>query len=491
MRTTRASRRPFRPLRLVPVMALLIRCGAGWAAEAPAPMGADWGPFTARYHDAAGHWRVQAAGPFYEHVAAVPDAAVHRLAVRPFYAFDAGPETDIRRHEYLWPVGMSRRMGSEHAWRVLTAYGRTADVNDPQSAWDLKIFPIYFQGRDEADRTYFAVFPFGGRILDIALRDEVSFVLFPLYVHTKVNQTEMSSWVWPLVARTRGPGDERFRVFPFYGYALRDGRSDKRFILWPLYTSARYGYPAPEGFAYIVFPLWGHGRMGGQEFWAVLPPFFRYTRAPQAWSWYGPWPFVQVTDTKAMNQFQLWPLYGHSNYKTLDLTYVLFPFFWHVERDVRDGIESRRRFVPFLDWATVRPGTLAEPVSPAPAELQDFRIWPLVTYRREGDAAQFRTLDLWPQRQRASVERNWAPFWTLVEYRRSGENSDTEVLWGVYRRWKRGGEAVHWSVFPVFEWTDDDRGQAGRRSWSVLKGLVGYDREGPGLGVRMLYLLRF
>ena len=117
------------------------------------------------------------------------------------------------------------------------------------------------------------------------------------------------------------------------------------------------------------------------------------------------------------------------------------------------------------------------------------RLWPLYSYRREGDESRFRTLELWPFSPSAAVERNWAPLWTLWSHTRLGEASDTEVLWGLYRDTRRPGAAHRVSLFPLFETAGDPAAEA--RSWSVLKGLVGRERVGSQVRWRLLYFMTF
>lgn len=69
-----------------------------------------------------------------------------------------------------------------------------------------------------------------------------------------------------------------------------------------------------------------------------------------------------------------------------------------------------------------------------------------------------------------------------------GENSDFDVLWGLCRVTRRAEDARAFSLFPLWR-HERTGGDAGRR-WSVLKGLLAYDRTATNRQVRFLWLGR-
>ena len=95
-----------------------------------------------------------------------------------------------------------------------------------------------------------------------------------------------------------------------------------------------------------------------------------------------------------------------------------------------------------------------------------WKLWPLMSWERQGDETLFRFLELWPLRNTAGIERNWAPFWTFYRREKSRETISHNVLWGLYRQSK--GDDV--------------------REWSLLKGLAAYKRDGSGRSFRLLFL---
>ena len=267
----------------------------------------DWGVLGGRFEDANGDTRTRALGPFFERI--VSPRGERFRAARPFYCALERPSESRRHAEYLWPLAVSRDFQKEHSLRVLLAYYRNFDVEDPNPRYHVRILPFYFQGRDIRGRSYKALFPLGGRIHEFLGQDEMSFFLFPLWSYSSINSVQTHSVLWPVYSRTRGKGISRFRVFPFYGYARHRARFEKGFVAWPFYTWARYTYPDDQGRGYIVFPLWGRFVMPDQRAWLILPPLFRFSRGERLNYSYAPWPFVQASSGEIEKRY-LWPLWG-------------------------------------------------------------------------------------------------------------------------------------------------------------------------------------
>ncbi len=106
----------------------------------------------------------------------------------------------------------------------------------------------------------------------------------------------------------------------------------------------------------------------------------------------------------------------------------------------------------------------------------------------DAQTLRWRWLDLWPAGQPPAVERSWAPLWTLWDYRAQQDRRDLDVLWGLYRQTSRAEEARAFSLFPLWRHERAARNEA--RRWSVLKGLLAYDRTATNRQVRVLWLGR-
>jgi hypothetical protein len=376
---------------------------------------------------------------------------------------------------------MTRDFRDQRSWRFIPAYGYDDDTVDPESRYRTVVFPLLFWGRDPNEEPYFAVFPLGGRVHDILRRDRIVFVLFPLYAHSTVGEMETTDVLWPVFSRSEGPDVSRWRVFPFCGKSVKAGRWSKTFVLWPIWTSAHYDMPGEKGGGFVLFPLFGHVELPDQETWMAVPPFFRWSRAADRREVNCPWPFFQYA-RGPVDKLYAWPLWGRKSAPGLRSTFALWPVFSWAEIERPDERIERFMALPLVFHERVASSGVG-------VKSRHFKLWPLFSYHRQGDSRQFRTLALWPGKGTGSIERNYAPLWTLYSSRRVEEERESELLWGLYRH-RRGPDGGRVSVFPLFSLRRAADGAA-QREWSVLLGLAGYRRRGPERTYRLLYLLRF
>lgn len=407
-----------------------------------------------------------------------------RFAVRPLYT----RETDDRgrtTRDFLWPLATWRTWGDKTDWRFLCFFGHDENNAEPDGAYHAWFLPFLFLGRDGKGEDYGAVFPLGGKINNFFGRDEVSFALFPLYWHSELNDLRTDHVVWPFFSRTTGTDTYQIRVFPLYGFASRSNDVERSFVLWPIWSHMRDPRPKSKGTGFLLFPLCGHVKLANQETWMVLPPFFRHTRTPAGTSGACPWPFVQW-QSGPQDRFYVWPLYGRRDSGNDRVTFWAWPFVW--KGATKTGATERNRFRVFPVYAqeSVRRG-LGGVTNVTDRYVS---VWPVVSYNRVSNNSQVRMLDLWPFRDTRPIERNLAPWWTLYHRTRTENSVDSRILWGMVR-WSanRDGECYR-SLFPLAS-SRVDRREDRFMEWDVLKGLLGYSRDGDGARYRLLYFLHW
>jgi hypothetical protein len=421
--------------------------------------------------------RVRAAGPLFE-----SQSSTSRLfrAFRPFYSERSEPLGERTSRYYLWPVASHTEAYDESSWRFLLLFGHDFDRDEPGSRYKLFLLPFFFAGRDAGREPYAALFPLGGVIREFLGQDRIAFFLFPLYCHTRVNQTDSWHVLWPVFSRTEGPGVRRWSVFPLYGESEQEGKWLKRYVMWPVWTQADYYYSNASGRAWMVWPLVGRVAVSDQSSWMVFPPLFRWSRTDDRTAYYGPWPFIEY-GSGARDRLHLWPLWGRSREPDEYRGFALWPI-------VRWG--GLRRGKEESNWVQVAPLLYYETRSVASTNTAGgplatrARLWPLFSYVREGDGSRLRIAELWPLPTTAGVEQGWAPLWTLYQRSRWGGAEEDEFLWGLFRR-RKGPEGWSMSLFPLFSIEGGADGRTGE--WRLLEGLLGRRRGASGSAVRYLY----
>jgi hypothetical protein len=455
------------------------------ASAASAEPSWDAGPFAARDRAPEGERRLRAAGPLWESRAGEDGRAFQ--ALRPLTSAWDAPGAKRGGRDLLWPLGVARHDADELFWRFANIYAFDY-ATETRSRGRFVIFPVFFSGRNSAGRLYAALFPLGGSIYEYLGQDRMRFVLFPLYADSAVNAVRTQTVLWPVFSRTRGPGVRRARVFPFYGYSERDAHWRKQFVLWPVWTSVEDRYPDSTGGGFLLFPLYGRLRAGENESWTVLPPFFRGATGPQQRSLRAPWPFVRI-DRGAVDQTALWPLWGRRRQANLETGFVLWPLGYHERVTRQDETLHRLMALPVFYSERVETRPAAEDGAAPEVLSRYWKLWPLVSWRREPEASRLRLLALWPLKQTAPIERNYAPLWSLYTRSRAGDTVDDELLWGLWRRRTEADGGGRWSLFPLLAAQREPARDA--REISALGGLVRYRREGSQRAWKLLYCLQF
>ena len=450
----------------------------------------DAGPIGVADHDLHGAYRTRTLGPLIE--TRRNEAGQSFVAVRPFYSRTGDAPRDRSVSDIVWPLGMVKDRKGETDWRFFPAFGHDFDADDAGSRHRWSVFPLLYGGEDINGRKYFAFFPLGGTLHEFMMRDRITFVLFPLYAYREQEDNRSFSVLWPIFSRTKGDDISRWRVFPFYGVSVSKDQWTKRFVMWPFWTSVNYHYPDQSGGGFVLFPLFGKVDVGERRSRMLLPPLFKWERgAERGGENYRalncPWPFIQYRRGR-INRTYVWPLYGRESTESERQWFALWPVV-SARRTVReDHVLQRFRAVPLVYYESqTRPS--GEDATLSDVFSRYFKLWPLVSYRREDENSRFRMLALWPLKQTPGIERNWAPLWSLYARERVGEATESELLWGLYRH-RCDADGSRLSVFPLLQ-TAATKERDGDRRWSLFYGLLGYERSGTKKQFRLLYFLKF
>jgi len=366
-------------------------------------------------------------GPFYERRLMRDGSSF--TAVRPFYSRSVNVESRETVTDALWPLATFHTDQDQLWWRVLMTFGNNRDVNDPDSAWSLGVFPFWFQGRSRLQEDYWALFPLYGHIPRIWLMEDLSFVLFPCYLRYQVADRERAYYLWPIVSRLEEqPGERRTSVFPLYGYKDTP-KEENRYLFWPFWIDTVYKETtANPGSAWMLFPIAGQVTREREQQWLALPPFFSHAQTDTVDRWRMPWPFVQFETSDRDRSHVFWPFYGDrlsDDTRYFSGGWLLFS---REHSRMPGGRVERMRLFPFY----VNESTYATGKDGVEYERESYlRVWPLFTRVRTPRVSHFRTLELNPVRYSGGIERNWAPFWTFYERSVLDNEVEHDILWGI------------------------------------------------------------
>lgn len=122
-------------------------------------------------------------------------------------------------------------------------------------------------------------------------------------------------------------------MWPIYGNSRWEGRYDRWFLLWPIWTYEKnllHLPPEKQETKWMLLPIVGRTTRGTFSSTSVLWPFFGWSSDPATGfkAWDGPWPLVRwLRDPENdVRRTRFWPFYSNYHGDGLDSTWYLWPF---------------------------------------------------------------------------------------------------------------------------------------------------------------------
>lgn len=438
-------------------------------------------PFYSAEKTAEGGGRTDVLWPIWQELES-PER--REVRVRPVYRrIEEGDETTV---EVLWPLFSRYERPGREKTRVFPFFFHQR-YEDPGGAHDMDwgLFPILYGGSDTEEGDYFLFFPFWGNLKGLLAKDEMRFRFFPLYLDTHEDDGyDSTHLIWPIVSWGDGGGRSDFRILPFYSHRESEGKSEYTSVMWPFVSWGRAAldteHPSTNFLFFpfygqiesdvawsrtVLFPLYmGSGAEGGYRDLNLLWPIFRSRTGPD-----GP------------QALRVWPLFSrtHDEEKGVKEDWYLWPFVW--DTDIPNGAGRFRNFQVVPVWrSTTRTnpdGTLRD---------RELQVWPLFKRREGGDGSvRLTALAPIPFVDLESFEASWDWLWTILDHRSAAGGSSTDLLFGLIQH-RTSAEGTYAGLSILLEY-------ASRREATkveVLKGLLGWEEDAAGSGVRLLWFLR-
>jgi hypothetical protein len=394
-------------------------------------------------------WRTEAAGPFYYSQEVESNTL---WAVPPLFSQERAPDVESEWDDFLYPLFTKIRHGNERRWQFFELLSTSSGMQpDETGVRQFTLFPIYFYQRAaDSNLNYTAVVPFYGTIKNRLFRDELHFVMLPLYVESRKRDVVIDNYFWPFVDVRCGDGLTGWQFWPFVGREHKDVTTqtngfgdvslvpghDHWFYLWPFYLKQNNGIGAdnPEKIRASI-PFFASERSPQRDSTSVLWPFFTSIddRARKYHEWQGPWPFVIWARGEGKTTSRVWPLFSQSHNATLENDSYLWPIYTY-SRAHADPLDRSRTRIAFYLYSQ-----MVEKNTETGHEKIRVDSWPFFTWHRDFDGRQWLQILALVEAavpDNRGIQNNWSPLWSLW---RSEENPQTgassqSVLWNLYRR---------------------------------------------------------
>jgi len=418
--------------------------------------------------------RTEAVGPLYYREAG--DDYLE-WAFPPFFARRYEEKTDKLSIEFLWKVAAYDRMGPEAKFTFMQFInvGGARSLNE-EGDRRFTLFPFYFQNRsDNPERDYTGVLPFYGTVRNRLFRDEIHWVMFPLYVQSRKRDLVTDNYVLPLFHLRHGDNLRGWQLWPLMGRERKGltvrtnvagevveiGPHEQSFFLWPLVMKSHtaIGQPAERRHR-TVLPFYSEERSEARDATTYLWPFFSLIddRARGYREWAMPYPFIVVSKGPGKTGARFWPFYGQAHNDTLRTRFVLGPLYrskelksenlhrlrWNSCYFLYDSVDEnntetgkgyrRRGFTPFYHYVKDWNGRESLQV-----------LAPLETILPHSD----------------TLRRSLSPLWSLwrSEKNPAAGKSSQSLLWNLYRRDATAQGHKGSLVFGLFRWEKRPEGR--------------------------------
>lgn len=429
----------------------------------------------------------EAAGPLW---AEQESDGVHSWRLAPLVSREWDPVADRDEWDVLFPLSTYDRFGTEWQVQVLQMLrwsgGATVDGDVKRRR---TLFPLYFEQRSASGTNdYLAVIPLYGRVRNRLFRDEVKFVLPPLYVESTKRGMVTRNVLFPVFHVRSGAGTRGWQAWPLVGAqskapTIRTNALDEaevvpghtlKFAAWPFLLSEKAGLGGPNPTTNLFAFPW-HLRTRSPEmdhtWWMGFS--HRTNRAARYEEWAYPWPFLGHARGPGRHSNRVFPFWGKATNATQQSDFVLWPVYTH--RRLQSGTLDRERFrILFMGYASTR-----EEDTATGRALRSRALWPLFTWRQQRDG-KTRLQVLAPVEPampgNKSIERLYSPLWSVwrSESDPGRGKASQSLLWNLWRRERAGAETRASALFGLVQ----TRRDGGGRSWKVLGLTLGGGAKG-------------
>jgi hypothetical protein len=466
----------------------------------------DFGPLFQEFHlTLAPGWRAEAIGPLLSYEER--DRERH-WSWTPLLSYHLDPATDSEEWDFGYPILTYDRFGSQYRFQIGQLFSFSGGENLASNAVKrFTLFPLYFQQRaSDPALNYTAVFPVFGHLKDRLFRDEIDFLLWPLYIKTKRRAALVPStddgtralpyrslrernreittynYVYPIFHLRYGDQLKGWQVWPLAGWEQKGitsrtnsldeleviGGHQKRFLMWPFFfeNELDIGTSNPKR-ELVSFPFYSGLRSPNRDSSTYLWPLFTVTDDREnhyrEFDLLGPLCVVARGPGKTANR--VWPLFSRAKKGGLESAFYFWPVYKY-DRAYAPPLDRRRTRICFFLYND----TVEEDLETHRA-LQRTALFPLFTAWRDREGNErlqvLALLEPFVPTSK-SIERNYSPAWSLW---RSEKNARTgaasqSLLWNLYRR----------DTAP------------GRKKSSLLFGLFQYQSMPEGKRVRLFYI---
>jgi len=431
-------------------------------------------------------------GPFFEFK---KDSNSKVYAFRPIFYYEANYELKFRSLDILYPLAGYQEDDQQNKFQALFYLIRYKNFNDYDDLQEktFSIFPILdisWSGKEEND--YFSLFPIYGSFKNKFMKDEIDYILFPLYLKTKKKNSQNTHFLWPIFSKTEGKYVSGFKMWPLFGYMNKvDNQGLKivkktKFFLWPFYS---YKKDLTKGLDFeekAFFPFYLSSSSSIHEARSYLWPFFNvYVDKLRNQKTYNmPWPFIQYKDGVNIKSKRFFPFYSYVKTKNVEKGFFLWPIYKYKNEILGTEYFKTESFLFFLykqdTYYDLRKNIIKKEFS---------SLWPLYSKDSNLDGYDLRIFSPLESffSSNIKIRKIWSPLWSAIRIRNDKSFTETSILFNLvsYKNDKINNKKRFRVNFllPIISNVSTPESN----NFNILGGLIGLE-TGEKTKIRILYI---
>ena len=378
---------------------------------------------------------------------------ISQWAFPPLMSFTHDRGINSTEFDMLYPILTYDRFGVEYRFQIFQLFNFSGgQMMSETNKHRFSLFPFYLQQRSQdKSQNYTSILPFYGNLQNRFFRDEVHYIMMPLYVESRKKDVVTENYLFPIFHLRSGNGLKGWQFWPLVGHEhkiptlLTNGWGDvvpvpghdRAFVVWPFFLNQRAGLGGTnEEHTQVVIPLYSFTRSPMRDSTSV-PFLLGVTVTEDREKKYrevgAPWPFVVFRRGETAKINRVWPFYSEGTNEFLESRFYLWPVYKYnrVHSDPLD--RERTRLLLYLYSDVIEKNTEAGTF------LRRRDCWPLFTHRRDWNGnKRLQVLALLEPflPNNKSIERNYSPLWSLWRDETNAKNGahSQSLLWNLYRR---------------------------------------------------------
>jgi len=395
-------------------------------------------------------------------------------AVPPLLSYSIDPGPELKEMDILYPIITYDRYGGQYRFQFFQILSFSGGPSSQDVRHRFTFFPLYFQQRSsDPSQDYTAVGPFYGHIKHHLFRDEIFFVMFPLYSETKKKDIVTDNYLYPIFHLRHGNGLTGWQFWPLLGHEHKDVTTqtngfnevrtipghDSVFVLWPIYYDDHKDLGGTNAsWQQGVLPFYAIERSKLRNTTTLLWPFFSHIKddSKKYTEWDAPWPLIEFARGEGKTTSRVWPFFSQSHGATLEDNFYLWPIYKY-SRQHADPLDRRRTRIAFYVYSD----TITKNTETGKANRQTF-LWPLFMHRRDFNG-NTRLQVLAPLEPFVSgshkIPRDYSPLWSIwrAEHNPSTGASSQSLLWNLYRHDARPTQKKVSLLFGLFQYQSNSQ----------------------------------